>query len=97
MNKESTKALALFTQVAISMLVPIFLCFFIGYGIDRFFDTNGIFLIIFTVLGILAGFRSVYMLVRGFYKDKDTYIDMNKIKEDLQKEAEKDLEDCNDK
>lgn len=88
MNKESTKAIALFTQVAVSMLVPIFICFFVGRAIDSFFNTGGIFLIIFTVVGILAGFRSVYMLVRGFYKDKDTYIDMNKIKEELLKEEE---------
>lgn len=86
MNKDSAKAIALFTQVAVSMLVPIFICFFAGRTIDRLIGTEGIFLIILTVLGILAGFRSVYMLVRGFYKDKDTYVDMNKIKEDLLKD-----------
>ncbi|MDO4299873.1 MAG: AtpZ/AtpI family protein [Clostridia bacterium] len=94
MNRESTKALALFTQIAVSMIVPIFLCFFAGYAIDRVFGINGIFLIIFTIIGVMAGFRSVYVLVKDFYKDKDTYIDMNKIKADLQKEAQ---EDNNDK
>lgn len=93
MNKESTKALALFTQIAVSMLVPIFICFFIGYAIDNVFKINGIFLIIFTIIGVLAGFRSVYVLVKGFYKDKDTYIDMNKIKADLQKESGEDKDD----
>lgn len=97
MNKDSTKALALFTQIAISMLVPIFLCFFAGSAIDKFFKTEGIFLIIFTILGVLAGFRSVYALVKGFYKGRDTYIDMNKIKDDLKKEAEKNKEENNDK
>ncbi len=92
MNKDSTKAIALFTQVAVSMLVPIFICFFAGRAIDRLLGTEGIFLIILTVLGILAGFRSVYMLVRGFYKGKDTYIDMNKIKREL-KDSESDDDD----
>ena len=86
MNKDSTKAIALFTQVAVSMLVPIFICFFAGRTIDRLLGTEGIF------LGILAGFRSVYMLVRGFYKGKDTYIDMNKIKHEL-RDSESDDDD----
>ena len=78
MNKDIAKALALFTQIAISMLVPIFICFFVGNAIDKVFNIKGIFLIIFTVLGILAGFRSVYV----FFKDKDSYVDINKFKED---------------
>lgn len=90
MNRESTKALALFTQIAISMLVPIFLCFFIGKAIDNIFDINGIFLIVFTIIGVMAGFRSVYVLVKGFYKDKDTYVDINKIKDNFKNEVEED-------
>lgn len=97
MNRESTKAFALFTQIAISMLVPIFLCFFIGKAIDSLFDINGIFLIVFTIIGVLAGFRSVYVLVKGFYKDKDSYVDMNKIKEELKRETEEDKVTDNDK
>lgn len=93
MNKDSTKALALFSQIAVSMIVPIFICFFIGKAIDGLLGINGIFLIIFTILGIMAGFRSVYVLVKGFYKDKDTYIDMNKIKEELKKENDIDTKD----
>ncbi len=92
MNNDISKALALFTQIAITMLVPIFICFFIGNGIDKLLDINGVFLIIFTVIGIMAGFRSVYMLVRGFFKDKDTYVDMNKIKAELRKQAEAEAE-----
>lgn len=82
MNKDIAKALALFTQIAISMLVPIFICFFVGNAIDKVFNIKGIFLIMFTVLGILAGFRSVYVLVKVFFKDKDSYVDINKFKED---------------
>ena len=88
MNRDVSRALVLFTQVAISMLVPVFICFFIGKAIDSLLGINGIFLVIFTVIGILAGFRSVYMLVRSFFKDKDTYVDMNKIKSELMKDKE---------
>ena len=89
-SKDTTKALALFTQLAISMIVPIFICLFIGKWLDSFFHTGGIFLIIFLILGIGAGFRSIYYLVKGFWKDKDSYIDMNEIKNRLQNEEEDD-------
>lgn len=93
MNRDISKALALFSQIAISIIVPILICLFIGNKLDKVFGLNGIFLIIFIIIGILAGFRSVYVLVKGFYEGKDSYIDMNKIKGDLQK----DLKSCNDK
>lgn len=89
-TKDTTKALALFTQLAISMIVPIFLCLLIGRWLDGIFHTGGILLIIFLVLGIGAGFRSIYYLVRGFWKDKDSYIDMNDIKKKLQDEDDED-------
>lgn len=89
-TKESGKALALFTQIAISMIVPIFLCLLIGRWLDGLFHTGGILLIIFLILGIGAGFRSIYYLVRGFWKDKDTYTDMNEIKKRLQNEEDDD-------
>ena len=36
MNKDIAKALALFTQIAISMLVPIFICFFVGNVLTKY-------------------------------------------------------------
>lgn len=93
MGRDVLRSLALFTQVSISMLVPVFICFFAGRAVDRLLGVKGIFLLIFTAAGILAGFRSVYMLVRGFFKDRDTYIDMNKIKNELMKKGEEDEND----
>ncbi len=95
-TKESSKALALFTQLAISMIVPIFLCLLLGRWLDNIFHTGGILLIIFLILGIAAGFRSIYYLVRSFWKDKDSYIDMNEIKNRLQNENNTDKEDNED-
>lgn len=72
--REIGKALALVTQLGVSMLVPIFLCLLIGTFLDKVFHTGSVFMLVFIILGICAGFRSVYMLTKGFYKDKDTYI-----------------------
>lgn len=80
MNKESAKAWSLILQLGISMIVPILICLFIGVWIDRFFDTSPLFLIIFIILGVGAGFRSIYVLTKDFYKDKDTYINFDKYK-----------------
>ena len=65
-NKNVYQILALFTQFTINMLVPIFLCSFIGYYIDQKLNTNIFFIILF-FLGALAGFRNVYILAKKTY------------------------------
>ena len=39
-------------------------CVLIGLGmglfLDKFFKTNGVFLVIFLIMGIIAGFKNVY-------------------------------------
>ena len=69
-DKKVWKAVVMITQIGITMLVPIFLCLFIGMKLDKWLETNFITLIgIF--IGILAAFRNVYILTKQFYaKDK---------------------------
>ena len=61
-KSEIFKNLALITQLGLSMMVPIFLCVGIGVLIDNRFGTW--FVIPLLVLGILAGYRNTYMIVR---------------------------------
>lgn len=69
-DKRVLRAITMVTQVSISMMVPIFLCIFIGYQLDQKFQTSYWFLI-FMVLGFLTSFRNVYYLTKSFYeKDK---------------------------
>ena len=77
--KEIGKALALLTQIGISMIVPIFLCLVLGSFLDKIFHTGNVFMVVFIILGICAGFRSVYMLTKEFYKNKDTFIPVKRI------------------
>lgn len=77
--KEIGKALALLTQIGISMIVPTFLCLVLGSFLDKIFHTGNVFMVVFIILGICAGFRSVYMLTKGFYKNKDTFIPVKRI------------------
>ena len=69
-NSKVIKALMLVSQLGISMMVPIFLCVFVGSFIDEKAGT-GFFLPVFLFLGIAAAFRNVYYLLKPFYaKDK---------------------------
>ena len=66
--REIGKALALVTQIGVSMIVPIFLCLILGSFLDKIFHTGNILMIVFIVLGVCAGFRSVYIMTKDFYK-----------------------------
>lgn len=60
-------SLALITQFGINMLVPIFLCTFIGIFLDRLCDTTFIVVILF-FLGAAAGFRNVFLFAKKIYE-----------------------------
>lgn len=63
-KKTVFQTMTLITQLGISILVPIFMCVFIGsYLEDRF---QFPFFIIFLVMGILAGCKNVYKIVMKF-------------------------------
>lgn len=61
-NKSVYTTFALIAQLGISMIVPIFLCTFIGIKLDERYDLATTIPLI--LLGILAGVRNVYMLVK---------------------------------
>ena len=52
--------LVLIMQLGLSMAGSVVLCFFIGRQIDRWLGTNGVFLIIFTILGVIGGAYLAY-------------------------------------
>lgn len=68
MKREIMKALGLLTQVGVAMLVPILLCVVVGSLLDNLFKCSPIFLIIFIIMGVMAAFRSLYMLTKDFIK-----------------------------
>ncbi len=80
MDRKILKALSLISQLGISMVVPIGMCLFIGKLLDSALDTSPLFIIIFILLGIGGGFRSVYMIIKPYFSGQDTYIDINKYK-----------------
>ena len=66
-NREIVRALSMITQLGITMLVPIVLCFFFGRWLDSRLDT-GCFMIIFTILGMMAAYRNLFVITKPLLK-----------------------------
>lgn len=59
-NRDWIENLQIVTQLGLSMAGCIFFCFFVGRYLDKYFGTKGIFIAIFTVLGVIGGAVVVY-------------------------------------
>lgn len=66
-NRDVVKALSMVSQLGITMLVPIVLCFFLGRWLDNMLGT-GCLMIIFTILGILAAYRNLFAITKPLLK-----------------------------
>lgn len=65
-KKSVYRSLALIMQFGINMLVPIFMCTFIGIFLDNKLHTNFIVIILF-FLGAIAGFRNIYLMAKSVF------------------------------
>ena len=52
--------LAIVMQIGLTMAGCIVFCFFVGLYLDKWIGTKGIFVTIFTVLGVIGGAVTVY-------------------------------------
>lgn len=57
------QALTTLTQFTIYMLVPIFMCAFLGMFLDKKFGTS-YWVIVFFFLGAVAGFQNIFRLAK---------------------------------
>lgn len=62
LNREVMYMAGMITQLGISMLAPVVLCVFAGYWLDNRFGWHTV--IPLLILGILAGVRNCYLLIR---------------------------------
>ena len=71
--KEDTrnyiKLLAIASTMGISMVLALVIAIAIGYYLDKWFKTSPVFFLIFMVLGIIAGFRNIYVIMKRTEKD----------------------------
>lgn len=69
-NKNSLANLALITQIGLSVITPILLGVYIGQFVDKKVGTNGVFSIIFILLGVGGGFMNLFKLASPRDKEK---------------------------
>jgi ATP synthase protein I len=58
------------STIGFSLVFAIFIGGFIGYLLDNYFGTGYLFKIIGLIVGIIAGFRNVYILGKKYQNQK---------------------------
>lgn len=80
--------ISLISQIGISMMVPIFLCGYIGLLLSKKLDMD--FLVLISIFfGFAVSFRNVYVLTRGIYaSDYEKEKEQQRYFDDMKKERE---------
>ncbi len=68
-TRKYIKLLAMVSTMGISMALAIVIGIIVGYYLDKWFQTSPLFFLIFMVLGIIAGFRNIYVIMKRTEKD----------------------------
>lgn len=72
--KQYAIQMAYASSVGIAMVLAIFGCLFVGSWLDRKLGTAPYFTLLFLLIGIVAGFRNLYVLIRTYFKDEQSLI-----------------------
>ena len=68
-TKKYIKLLAMVSTMGISMVLALVIAIVLGYYLDKWFHTSPVFFLIFMVIGIVAGFRNIYVIMKRTEKD----------------------------
>lgn len=68
-KKEVFRSLSLISQLGVSVMVPVFMCIFLGMFIDEKLGTSLTVWLLF--LGILAGGRNAYILAKSVIHENE--------------------------
>lgn len=69
-KKTVWRSLAMVTQFGLSMLVPIFLCSFLGIFLGNWLSLP-VLMVPFFLLGAAAGFRNVYIMAKSVFNNHE--------------------------
>jgi ATP synthase protein I len=69
-NRAWAENLTIVMQIGLTMAGCIVFCFFVGLYLDKWLGTRGIFVTIFTVLGVIGGGVTVYRQIMEVIEDK---------------------------
>ena len=68
-NRPWAENLTIVMQIGLTMAGCIVFCFFVGLYLDRWVGTRGIFVAIFTILGVIGGGVTVYRQIMEVIED----------------------------
>ncbi len=92
MDKETRKyavQMALASSIGIAMILAIFGCLLFGVYLDKKFDSGHVFSFVFLLIGIAAGFRNIYALIKTNFTDEEQIIKSLKSEPHRQRPAPK--------
>ena len=73
-NSEIAENMAIVMQLGLTMAGCIIFCFFIGFYLDKWLGTNGIFVTVFIILGVIGGgntaYRQILKITEAHKKDE---------------------------
>ena len=69
-NRAWAENLSIVMQIGLTMAGCIVFCFFVGLYLDKWGGTRGVFVTIFTVLGVIGGAVTVYRQIMEVIEDK---------------------------
>ncbi|PKN68889.1 MAG: F0F1 ATP synthase subunit [Deltaproteobacteria bacterium HGW-Deltaproteobacteria-12] len=62
------------SSIGIAMVLAIFGCLLLGVYLDRKFDSGNVFTLLLLVIGVSAGFRNLYVLIKKNFPDEEPII-----------------------
>jgi ATP synthase protein I len=77
-TKQTVIQMASVSSIGIAMVLAVFGCFFLGRWLDRQLGTEPYFTLLFLLIGIAAGFRNIYVLIKRYIKDDKPIITQGK-------------------
>lgn len=66
----TVSTVVLITQIGIGMMTPIALCAVLGYFVAKWTGWDAWVFIVFMFLGIVVGYRNVWVMVRKYTRDE---------------------------
>lgn len=69
-NRVWAENLTIVMQLGLTMVGCIVFCFFIGWYIDKWLGTRGIFITVFTILGVAGGANVAYRQILEIMEEK---------------------------
>ncbi len=69
-NRSWAVQLTLVMQLGLTMVGSIAFCFFIGFYLDRWLHTKGVFIALFTILGVIGGAVTVFRQIQKTFDNQ---------------------------